>query len=359
VPSLRPVRLISFFVVSFAVVLTSMFPVQTEASVFSNIVAVFTKKTVPTEVEPRDFHSQTIPLPKPSHAVDLDKATADVQVVGGTALVADSGPLGTIVDITEGNKSGSISTYVVQKGDTIGEVAEKFNVSVNTIKWANELKGNALKLGQELVILPFTGVRYTVKNGGTIADIVKKYGGDSYEAARYNQVDEDEELKPGTVVLIPDGIDQTLEEETKIAINPKKPGVRVVRSGQTSRLHGAGGPAFPGYFVHPLAGLGTKTQGLHGFNGVDIGAARGTPVVASASGTVVVSKQPGWNGGYGGYVVLQHDNDTQTLYAHLSQNYASLGSRVSQGTEIGAVGNTGKSTGSHLHFEIRGGKNPF
>jgi murein DD-endopeptidase MepM/ murein hydrolase activator NlpD len=275
------------------------------------------------------------------------------------ALVADSGPLGTIVDIIEGNKSGTISTYIVQKGDTIGGVAAKFNVSINTIKWANELKGSNLKLGQELVILPFTGLRYTVKNGGTVKDIVKKYGGDSYEAARYNGVDEDEELKPGTVVLIPDGVDQSIEDDVKVASGSKKPGSKGVRSGQTARLHGAGGPAYPGYFVHPLNGLGTKTQGLHGYNSVDIGAAKGTPVIAAASGTVVVSKQPGWNGGYGAYVVLQHDNGTQTLYAHLSQNFASLGSRLSQGAEIGAVGNTGKSTGSHLHFEIRGAKNPF
>jgi murein DD-endopeptidase MepM/ murein hydrolase activator NlpD len=333
---------------------------QTEASIFGDIVAVFSKKTAPTDIEPRDFHSQNIPLPKASQAVDLDSVgTADVQVVGGMALVADSGPLGTIVDIIEGNKSGTISTYIVQKGDTISGVAAKFNVSINTIKWANELKGTTLKLGQELVILPFTGLRYTVKNGGTVKDIVKKYGGDSYEAARYNGVDEDEELKPGTVVLIPDGVDQSIEDDVKVTLGSKKPGIKGVRSGQTARLHGASGPAYPGYFVHPLNGLGTKTQGLHGYNGIDIGATKGTPVIAAASGTVVVSRQPGWNGGYGAYVVLQHDNGTQTLYAHLSQNFASLGSRLSQGAEIGAVGNTGKSTGSHLHFEIRGAKNPF
>lgn len=348
--------------ISLVVVTFALFPTRTEAGIFDTFASVFAKKPVGEEVERKDLHSQTIPLPKASRAVDLESgAGGDIQVAGGTALVADTGPLGTIVDIVEGNKSGKISTYVVQKGDTIGEIADQFNVSVNTIKWANELKSGKLKVGQELVILPFTGIRYTVKNGGTIADIVKKYGGDAEQAARYNGVDEDEELKPGTVVLIPDAIDASFEEETKVATGPKKQGTSgtKVRSGSTARLHGAGGPAYPGYYVHPLNGAGTRTQGLHGFNAVDIGAPVGTPVIASAAGTVVVSKQPGWNGGYGGYVVLQHDNDTQTLYAHLSQNYASLGSRVSQGTEIGAVGSTGKSTGAHLHFEIRGGKNPF
>lgn len=334
----------------------ALFPVRAEASLIESFAALFSGRKQPAE-EKKDLHSQNIPLPRASHGVDPNSQEEDIQVAGGTALVADSGPLGTIVDVMEGNKSGSLDTYIVQKGDTIGEIADKYNVSVNTIRWANDVKGSTLKVGQELVILPFTGIRYTVKNGGTIADIVKKYGGDAYGAARYNGVDVDDELKPGTVVLIPDATDLSGDSEpkdVKVAGGVKKP-----RSGQTAPLRGSGGPAYPGYYTHPLRGLGTKTQGLHGFNAVDIGASAGTPVVAAASGTVVVSRQPGWNGGYGAYVVIQHDNDTQTLYAHLSQNYVSLGARVGQGSEIGAVGNSGKSTGPHLHFEIRGGKNPF
>ncbi len=98
---------------------------------------------------------------------------------------------------------------------------------------------------------------------------------------------------------------------------------------------------------------------MHGNNGVDIAAPLGTPVVASAGGTVIIARSSGWNGGYGLYVVISHSNGTQTLYAHLSSVNVSVGDSVSKGQVIGKVGNTGKSTGPHLHFEVRGARNPF
>jgi murein DD-endopeptidase MepM/ murein hydrolase activator NlpD len=110
--------------------------------------------------------------------------------------------------------------------------------------------------------------------------------------------------------------------------------------------------------MRPLTG-GIKTQGIHGYNGVDIGASTGTPILAAAGGEVIISRAEGWNGGYGIYVVIRHDNGTQTLYAHMSQDIVSVGQRVSQGEVIGYVGNTGRSSGPHLHFEIRGATNPF
>ncbi|MBI3075361.1 MAG: M23 family metallopeptidase, partial [Parcubacteria group bacterium] len=104
---------------------------------------------------------------------------------------------------------------------------------------------------------------------------------------------------------------------------------------------------------------GRKTQGLHGFNGVDIGAPYGTPVYAAAAGTVIVSRPSGWNGGYGQYVVISHSNGTQTLYSHMGSIVASEGAYLEQGQILGYVGSTGRSTGPHLHFEVRGARNPF
>jgi murein DD-endopeptidase MepM/ murein hydrolase activator NlpD len=92
---------------------------------------------------------------------------------------------------------------------------------------------------------------------------------------------------------------------------------------------------------------------------VDLAAPIGTPIMASAEGDVIISKNYGWNGGYGEYVVISHPNGTQTLYAHMSSNLAYQGMHVYKGQVIGFVGSTGKSTGSHLHFEVRGAKNPF
>jgi murein DD-endopeptidase MepM/ murein hydrolase activator NlpD len=117
--------------------------------------------------------------------------------------------------------------------------------------------------------------------------------------------------------------------------------------------------ATSGYFENPVPGA-LLTQGIHGNNGVDLGAPSGTPIHAAAAGTVIVSKADGaWNGGYGSYVVISHSNGTQTLYAHMVKNIASVGETVSQGEVIGYVGETGEATGNHLHFEVRNAKNPF
>ena len=112
------------------------------------------------------------------------------------------------------------------------------------------------------------------------------------------------------------------------------------------------------FFARPISG-GKRTQGIHGYNAVDIAAPVGTEIRAAAKGEVIISRSGGWNGGYGNYIVIKHSNGTQTLYAHNSKNFVSVGDVVEQGEAIGAVGSTGKSTGSHLHFEVRGAKNPF
>jgi murein DD-endopeptidase MepM/ murein hydrolase activator NlpD len=101
------------------------------------------------------------------------------------------------------------------------------------------------------------------------------------------------------------------------------------------------------------------TQGLHGYNGIDIGVPTGTAIYAAAGGTVIISRNSGWNGGYGDYIVISHDNGVQTLYGHLSRTVVQTGARVEQGDIIGYSGMTGKATGPHLHFEVRGAKNPF
>ncbi len=110
--------------------------------------------------------------------------------------------------------------------------------------------------------------------------------------------------------------------------------------------------------MRPIIG-GVKTQGIHGHNGVDLASSLNTPIMAAAAGKVIIAKQGGWNGGYGSYVVISHPNGMQTLYAHMNSVAASVGQSVSQGSVIGYMGNTGDSSGVHLHFEVRGGVNPF
>lgn len=263
-------------------------------------------------------------------------------VTTGGALLPDAGPIGTIVDVAEQPSNGQISLYEVHPDDTLSEIAEMYGVSVNTIAWANDMTiRTALKEGQVLVILPVSGLRHTVVKGDTIQSIAKKYKGDATEIAQFNDIS-NTALTVGQVVIVPNG-----------EVAPASAGA----SGAKAVVRGSG-PAYIGYYLRPVVG-GRKTQGLHGYNGVDIAAPVGTQLLASAAGRVIISKSGAWNGGYGNYVVIEHPNKTQTLYAHLSKNLVAVGQSVEQGEVIGLMGSTGNSTGSHVHFEIRGAKNPF
>lgn len=107
--------------------------------------------------------------------------------------------------------------------------------------------------------------------------------------------------------------------------------------------------------IKPVSGSVTSRFGSRWgktHKGIDIGASKGTKIKASASGTVVTSKT-GYNGGYGNYMVISHGNGVETAYGHCNALYVKVGQKVSQGEVIGEVGNTGRSFGSHLHFEIR------
>lgn len=271
------------------------------------------------------------------------KGGGDITVVGDVALQAELGPSGTLADIEVARPGADqISIYVVREGDTLSQIAELFSVTTNTIVWANDLRrGNVIQPGQTLAILPVSGITHTVKSGDTLASLVKKYEGDVAEVLEFNGLSEGTSLAVGDSIVIPYGVaPQTSSVST-----------RAIASG-------AGGPTIDGYFLRPIVS-GRRSQGLHGYNGVDIAASTGTNVLASASGEVIISRSFGYNGGYGQYMVVRHPNGTQTLYAHLSQNYVFAGQSVVQGQVIGAVGNTGRSTGPHLHFEVRGARNPF
>ena len=293
---------------------------------------------------------QTMQLPRPAMNIDPSPARGggDITIVDGTALMPDEGPSGTMADI-EKPKNATISVYVVREGDTLGKIAKLFDVSSNTIMWANDIpRGASLKVGQVLTILPVTGIKYTIKKGDTLSSIAKKYGGDADEIASFNGID-NASLAIGEEIIIPDG-------EVAVPVpSSGKPGT----TAPARNVGPAGTGEQIGYYLRPIVG-GKKTQGIHGYNGVDIGAPRGTPIVASAEGDVIVAKDGGWNGGYGSYVVIQHGNGSQTLYSHASSVIVYAGEHVVRGQVIAYVGATGKVTGPHLHFEIRNGiRNPF
>lgn len=295
--------------------------------------------------------SEEVALLEPVLALEPNlKAGSDIVVVGEEALLPEVGPLNEAPEKIDTN-NGQISVYIVRSGDTLAGIAQMFDVSANTILWANDLvKGSALKVGQSLVILPISGVMHTVVSGDTLNSIAKKYSGDVAEIASFNDLSLTDKLAVGDTVVIPDG-------EGSFSTRPSK--VSGTVSGQTAKLvSSASGPEYVGYYQKPFL-VGHKTQGLHGYNGVDYGMPVGSPIYAAAAGIVIISKNSGYNGGYGDYVAIQHLNSTQTVYGHMSNPVVSVGQSVTQGQLIGYSGNTGKSTGPHLHFEIRGAKNPF
>lgn len=321
-------------------------PAFTSAGIFS-ITSLWASsgdvQTVEAAVVP---NSQTVPLLKAATNNDPNpaKGGGDILVVDDKALLAASSVTGDAVSVYR-PKSDQISVYEVREGDTLSQIAEMFHVTPNTIRWANNFEG-AIQPGQTLVILPVTGVKHTIKNGGTVQDLADMYKSDAREIALFNGISVDARLEPGMEVIVPNG--ELHVEETKKTSGNKK--AVASSSGSTSTS---------GYFIHPVPG-GTRTQGIHGYNAVDIGARIGTTIRAAAGGQVIIARGGGaWNGGYGNYIVIKHDNGTQTLYAHMNSISVAQGSWVSQGDIVGSVGNTGKSTGPHLHFEVRGGKNPF
>lgn len=304
----------------------------------------------------------------------------------------------------------TISTYTVKKGDTLSGIAAKFDISVNTLRWSNDLTSkSAIKVGQKLTILPTSGVIYEVKSGDTLSGIAAKFTADQSDILNANTLDDADSLKVGMKLTIPnvEPLDSAaaaevthdtttpmqniapIEEIPVVPVaTPQTPAVEPV-SPITQILTPAPGttmmvtnpvtldkysinitiPAaaaiYPiakddirGYYAQPVSGR--LSQGIHDVNAVDIAAPVGTVIRASAEGTVIVAKGDGkYNGGYGNYVVISHPNGTQTLYGHLDDVTTKLGEVVSQGQPIGTVGKTGRVTGAHLHFEVRGGTNPW
>ena len=354
----------------------------TDATVFDKIAAFFQSK--PTVKS----NSQTVALLDP--LTTAENSGIPVLLEGDDSLSAETGPMGTQADIEDYYPtSDEIQIYVTKNGDTLKGIAKMFDVSPSTIIWANNLDANTkVTTGQTLVILPVSGLRYVPKKGDTVAGVAKRFNVDTEDITSFNGIST---LTVGEAIIIPNGEMETPKAPEKkqvkqVAKTNKEPvivkkgetvfdrtigsvfslagpqkGETVARSKNGEKTWGFNAPSYPGYYIFPVDG-GIKTQDLHGFNSVDIGypgRVGGASIKAAAAGKVIVVKDAGSNGGYGKYVVIAHDNGTQTLYAHNSRNAVSVGDTVKQGEVIAYMGKTGHATGYHVHFEIRGAKNPF
>lgn len=327
-------------------------PGITHAGVLSDFTEKVKSIFLPTvsAVEEVSPTSQTMNLMKPVVVDDDDvNGAIEDENTSSELLSATTGSLRVSTEDVDYPANDSISVYEVKKGDSLAAVAKLFGVSKNTIMWANDLKSQNITPGDTLVILPMTGIKHVVKKGDNVASIAKKYKADSNDIAKFNGISTTDSLTIGDTILVPEG-------ELAITNTVKTSSGKIIITGKISASYSNDAPA--GFLVRPLLG-GKKTQGLHGRNGIDFGAPIGNPVYSSAEGRVILAKMGGYNGGYGNYIIISHDNNIQTVYGHLSQVNVIAGQSVSQGQLIGKVGNTGRSTGPHLHFEVRGARNPF
>lgn len=283
-----------------------------------------------------------------------------MQLTGEDSLISDLSALTTNVSQ---NQREEVVTYTVQRGDTISGIAAIHGVTANTILWANNLTSSSyIKEGQILKILPVTGVQHIVKKGETISDVAKKYKAKTEDIISYNNLSADGSLQVGENLIVPDG-------EVPVTY----PARTYVKSYSAPNID------VKSFFSFPVKGI--RSQGLHGYNGIDIANQCGTPVFAAADGQVVLSRTTQSRarigasvfGGYGNHVRIKHSNGTETIYAHLKDVMIPYGANVVKGQQVGTMGGgfelvggklyrmegAGRSTGCHLHFEVRGATNPL
>jgi len=248
--------------------------------------------------------------------------------------------------------------YEVQQGDSVFEVAEKFNITPETVLWANydQLDDNPhlISPGMELYIPPLDGVLYEWQEGDTVEGVANNFDAspDDILAWSDNNFDLAEpRAEPGTLVMVPGG-----QREFRQWLIPTIPrgsaGVSKSVYGQGACEGSYDGAYGTGAFVWPTWNhILSGNDYWSGHLGIDIAAGIGAAVYAADSGVVVFA---GWaTGGYGNTVIVDHGNGYQTLYGHLNSVAVACGYSVSQGAVVGYAGSTGNSTGSHLHFEVR------
>lgn len=283
------------------------------------------------------FTAASVEAAAPPHTAPIaaeDDEDIGAIIVGDSAVLNNANPESMMLLGRDG-----VLVYKVQKGDTLSSIAADFGISLNTVYWANKsVKGGALRIGQEITVLPVSGVIHQVQAGETLESIANTYGVSEARMMKYNKRVIARGVGVGANLIVPDAKPQT-----------------GAASAATTVL-----PDLRGYFAIPTTGWNWGK--LHNYNAVDIANACGTPIYAAAEGLVAEATGPEWNGGYGSYVIIEHPNGTKTRYAHNDRNVVSVGDYVAQGDLIAYIGNTGQThgpTGCHLHFEVMGARNPF
>lgn len=271
-----------------------------------------------------------------SYPVGVKGALADFTPPSAVVTSLDLTEYGVQTQVSEKPRD-QIITYSIQSGDTLSTVAQKFGVSVDTIKWQNDIKRDNLSIGQELKIPPVTGLVHKVSEGETIYSIAKKYKTEPQKIVNFPFNDFTDlntfALSVGQTLVVPDGV--------QLQAAP------VLRPSYSSGQMAAGGS---GQFSWPAGGAITQYP-IWYHMAFDIANPGQPPITAAGEGTVILVEY--FNYGYGRHTIVDHGGGLSTLYGHMTEIYVKAGDKVSRGQVIGKMGSTGRSTGTHLHFEVR------
>lgn len=266
----------------------------------------------------------------------LDGDNTDTEELLETqALLADDGEEAVQQDVSEDELSLTYQTYRVKSGDMIGFIADKYDVTQDTIISINNIKQSRLiQVGQYLKIPSMPGILYTTKTKGeTPSTIAEKYKVDAEKCALVNNISIDTELESGLQLFVPDA---QLDWATRQEINGD-----LFRKPLHSRYY------LSSYYGWRDSPFNTGKRSFH--TGIDMACSTGTPIYPAMDGVVTAA---GYNSTYGNYVIVQHHSGYKTLYGHMSKITCRKGNFVYTTTQIGKVGSTGLSTGPHLHFTV-------
>ncbi len=218
-----------------------------------------------------------------------------------------------------------VHDHQVKKGENLWDIAQKYHIDVDTIIGANDISNmNRIKPGQILKILPVKGIMYKIGPGENLWNIANKFEISVESIVKANDIGHPENIKPGRFIILPGAKPEFGYQDRlkKKLITPVQARISSYYGGRWGRMH----------------------------EGIDYAVSVGTAIRAAGAGKIVYS---GWASGYGKTVIIRHRKGLRTLYAHNSQLLVHSGQWVSRGSIISRSGNTGRSTGPHLHFEIQ------
>lgn len=249
-----------------------------------------------------------------------------------------------ITTVPESRKQAKSFIYVVEGGDTLSSIGNKFKISVDAIKYVNGLTDfSVLSVGKELTIPPVSGLIHTVSSGDSLSTIASKYDVATQAIADFNYILDTSSLAVGTELVIPGA-----KVPTPVFVAPTIPATSITPTNIAQVPTGSGWCRWP-----TSARIITQYFSWY-HNGIDIATPTGSampPLYSCAGGTIT---RAGWDPfGLGLHVRINHGNGFETVYGHMSRIDVGYGERVSGGQVIGVMGSTGRSTGPHTHFIIK------